>query len=153
MGYPDDAGQHTWDGKPVASVPPFGATVVVYRMVEGRGLEILMLHRAHLSEDEGDWAWTPPSGARSPDEDIMACAQRELEEEAGLRLPVTLTTCGTSDWYVFLVRATEADPVQLRDREHDRYEWLSPYEALRRCTPAEAHDPLCRAIHQLQGQR
>ena len=60
----------TWDGLPVSDTDPRGASVIVYR--EGKaGLEVLVLHRAHRGPDfEGDWAWTPPSGARQPGENI-----------------------------------------------------------------------------------
>ncbi len=68
----------TWDGKPISPEPPFGASVVVYRR-GAAGVEFLILHRAHSGpEFDGDWAWTPPSGARLPHEPILACAEREL---------------------------------------------------------------------------
>ena len=35
----------TWDGQPVASEPPWGASVIVYR--RRPDLEVLLLHRAH----------------------------------------------------------------------------------------------------------
>ena len=87
----------TWDGKPVASEAPFGAAIVVYRRGP-EGLEFLILHRAYDDADfEGDWAWTPPSGARYPAESIKACAARELVEETGLALKLSATGFGTDD--------------------------------------------------------
>src|SRR5687767_4663816 len=78
----------TYDGLPISPVAPFGATVIVYRRAV-RGVQFLMLHRAHDGPDfEGDCAWTPPSGARFPNEPIELCARRELLEEIGLTLPM-----------------------------------------------------------------
>ena len=95
----------TWDGLPVSAERPHGVTVVVYRWTE-QGLQVLLLHRAHRGPDyEGDWAWTPPAGARLPGEPVEACARRELREEAGLVLDVRPTACGTADWAVYVAEA------------------------------------------------
>jgi len=52
---------------------------------KGGGWEYLPLHRAHRGAGyAGDWAWTPPSGARLPGEPVLAGALRELKEEAGI---------------------------------------------------------------------
>jgi 8-oxo-dGTP pyrophosphatase MutT (NUDIX family) len=135
----------TWDGQPVSPEPPHGATVIVHR--RGRdGLEFLLLHRAHHGPDyEGEWAWTPPSGARHPGEDVEACARRELAEETGLELDVHPTAFGTFAWVVFVAEAGAGDDVTLSP-EHDRFEWLDPEEAARRCTPGEVAAPL-RLFH------
>jgi 8-oxo-dGTP pyrophosphatase MutT (NUDIX family) len=126
----------TWDGLPISAVPPFGAAVVVFRAGPG-GLELLLLHRAHHGPDyAGDWAWTPPSGARLPDEPIDACARRELREETGLELPIVPTTCGTADWPVYLAEAPPAARVVL-DAEHDRFEWVPVEQAGLRCLPIQ----------------
>ncbi len=124
----------TWDGMPIHPEKPHGATVVVYRR-RRRGLEFLLLHRAHYGPDyEGDWAWTPPSGARQPGETIEACARRELEEETGLRLEPVLTAFGSEDWAVFRSAMKGAAKVIL-SAEHDRYAWLQAREAIARCKP------------------
>lgn len=69
----------TWDGKPVAENPPHGVMVVCWR--GSPASELLILHRAHNGADyEGDWAWTPPSGARAPSEGIIECARRDVIE-------------------------------------------------------------------------
>jgi 8-oxo-dGTP pyrophosphatase MutT (NUDIX family) len=130
----------TWDGREVAGEPPFGATVAVWRERDGVR-EWLVLHRAHHGRDyEGDWAWTPPSGARYPGETIHACARRELVEETGLALdpqPVHLDR----EWALFVVRASADADVTL-DAEHDAFDWLSVDEACARCMPSAVADGL-----------
>jgi 8-oxo-dGTP pyrophosphatase MutT (NUDIX family) len=111
---------HTWDGLPRATEPPFGCLVVVYR--RSPQLEILLLHRANQGE-EGDWAWTPPSGCRTPGEAVEDCAARELAEEAGLALPVRLHGADSHDWYAGTAEAPPDAEVRLVDPEHDRYRW------------------------------
>jgi 8-oxo-dGTP pyrophosphatase MutT (NUDIX family) len=126
----------TWDGQPIASEPPFGATVVVYRLTP-TGPEFLVLHRSHHGPDfEGDWAWTPPAGARLPGESIEACARRELLEEAGVTANITLTNHGSSDWAVFQAQLDDAAGVVLGDSEHDRFEWVGLEQVRKRCLPA-----------------
>ena len=138
----------TWDGLPVNKRPPYGCSVVVFRRVDS-GLHLLMLHRRHNGDDyEGDWAWTAPSGARLPGETVSACARRELAEETGLTLPIQRTSCGRRDWRVFCAEAPHDTTITL-DMEHDRYEWLTPAEALRRCLPARVCDDLACVIAQL----
>jgi NUDIX domain len=140
----------TWDGQPISREPPFGASVVVYRQVEG-SVELLMLHRAHHGPDyEGDWAWTTPSGSRLPGEPIETCAQRELAEETGLSLPIELTECGTANWHLFVAEAPPDARVVL-DAEHDRYAWASCQDALARCRPDLASVPLQAAVSLIGG--
>lgn len=124
----------TWDGVAVSQDPPSGASVVVYRRV-GRSVEYLLLHRAHSGQQfEGDWAWTPPSGARQPGEDIVECARRELFEETRLCLDIRRTNAGDDDWVVFAAEASAETDVTL-DEEHDRYDWLTLEDALSRTAP------------------
>ena len=125
----------TWDEKLIASEPPYGATVVVYRATPS-GPEFLLLHRAHEGQAyDGDWAWTPPAGARQPGEAVDVCAERELLEEAGLSGEVRRTEHGTADWHVFCAEVDASADIVLQDDEHDRYQWVSLAEALRRCRP------------------
>ena len=125
----------TWDGKPIAPEPPFGATVVVFRVRE-RGPEFLILHRAHQGPTyDGDWAWTPPAGARQPGESIEACARRELYEEAGLSAQIHPVRSNQQDWSVYWAQVAPDDDARLHDAEHDRFEWVPLGEALRRCRP------------------
>jgi len=123
----------TWDGEPVAEDPPHGAMVVCLRG-SGPKTEVLLLHRAHNGADyEGDWAWTPPSGARRPGESIDACARRELLEETGIGMDPS--PVGTDrDWAIFAAILPETVDITL-DPEHDRYEWVDIEEAVRRCRP------------------
>jgi 8-oxo-dGTP pyrophosphatase MutT (NUDIX family) len=153
--------QTTWDGLPVTDEPPFGATVVVYR-VRDDGVEVLMLHRAHHGPAyTGDWAWTPPAGARLPGEPVEECAHRELREETGLALVVEPSRCGTDEWWVYLADAPpEAAVVNLADAppeaavvidaEHDRFEWLPVELASARCAPEMVRAPLLAAIAQIR---
>jgi 8-oxo-dGTP pyrophosphatase MutT (NUDIX family) len=139
----------TWDGMPVSQEAPRGATIVVFRR-HPDGPELLMLHRAHRGADyDGDWAWTPPAGARFPGEPIAACAWRELLEETGLELDLELTDCGTKDWWVYLTEAPEDASVML-DREHDQYAWLPCRTALARCRPRRASEPLEAAVRRIE---
>lgn len=125
----------TWDGLPVSTERPYGASVLVWRTAGAR-VEWLVLHRAHQGPlYAGDWAWGPPAGARLPGEPVAACAARELREETGLELPCRLTACGSEDWVVFEAQAGDGDPIAL-SAEHDAYAWLTADEAASRCLPA-----------------
>src|SRR5207244_4189438 len=135
----------TWDGLEISSEPPFGASVVVVRGGDA-GTEVLLLHRAHHGPDYvGNWAWTPPAGARLPGEPIATCAARELREETGLSLPVVPTTCGTAEWPVYLAEASD-DASVILDAEHDRFEWVAAGQASARCLPETVARALDAAI-------
>jgi 8-oxo-dGTP pyrophosphatase MutT (NUDIX family) len=127
--------QTTWDGLPVSSDRPFGASIVVWRRSAGVH-EFLLLHRLAPGgpEFEGDWAWTPPSGARLPGEDIDETARRELREETGLELPCERVDFGTDDWVLYVAEAPTRAVVRLDD-EHDRYEWVAVDRASAQCRP------------------
>jgi 8-oxo-dGTP pyrophosphatase MutT (NUDIX family) len=134
----------TSDGQPVSREPPYGVAVVVWRLGP-EGAEWLILHRAHGgSAHEGDWAWTPPSGARLPDEPVEACARRELAEEAGLELDCRPTRCGTKEWAVYTAEAPATAEVTL-SAEHDAYRWAPLEEAAAACLPARVGESL-RAV-------
>jgi 8-oxo-dGTP pyrophosphatase MutT (NUDIX family) len=74
----------TWDGLAVSREKPYGASVVVWRYIDGER-EFLLLHRRAPGGPDfaGDWAWTPPGEARLPGESIDQTARRELREETG----------------------------------------------------------------------
>jgi 8-oxo-dGTP pyrophosphatase MutT (NUDIX family) len=138
----------TWDGLPISDEPPFGATVVVYR-VRGAKPEVLLLHRAHHGADyAGDWAWTPPAGSRLPGEPIDHCARRELREETGLEPGVELTDCGTAEWPHYVARVP-VDAAVVLDAEHDRFEWVVADEAAERCLPDLSRVPLRAVVQSL----
>jgi 8-oxo-dGTP pyrophosphatase MutT (NUDIX family) len=135
----------TWDGRPISDEPPFGAAVVVVRRGP-TGLECLLLHRSHHGSDyAGDWAWTPPSGARLPGEPIDTCAARELREETGLSLPLKATDSGSADWAVYVAEAPHNVSVVL-DAEHDRFEWVAANQASARCLPEPVGRSLAAAV-------
>jgi 8-oxo-dGTP pyrophosphatase MutT (NUDIX family) len=124
----------TWDGVPVAREPPFASCVVVWR--DGAvGPEFLVLHRAHFGPDfSGDWAWTPPSGARQPGEHPDAAAARELREETGLDLPLKRIEPLDEEVALYLGEAPVGADVVL-DPEHDAFRWLPLVEAASLCLP------------------
>lgn len=129
----------TWDGKPVADEAPFGATIVVYREHAGK-LEFLVLHRSRESSaSEGNWAWTPPSGARYPVESIEHCAQRELKEEVGLDLELLAVPDSPIEWPIFTARCNDDSNLAL-SAEHDRYEWSEISRAIAICKPQAVAD-------------
>jgi 8-oxo-dGTP pyrophosphatase MutT (NUDIX family) len=124
----------SWDGLPISPEPPFGASIVVYRHQQGQ-IEFLILHRAHDDpEYDGEWAWTPPSGARLPNEAIDDCARRELRDETGLALPVQPAEGSAESWAIYFAEATPDDRVVL-DAEHDRFAWVTLEAALAHCLP------------------
>lgn len=138
----------------MALEPPYGALILVFRIVDERA-EFLILHRAHYGpEYEGDWAWTPPSGARQPGETMERCAQRELWEEAGLRaearpvVPPWLED-GVSNWCLFYAHVPTDVKVMLHDAEHDRFEWVSRDEMLARCGPAKVRESIEHGLRAL----
>ena len=124
----------TWDGLPIASVNPRASSVVVWRRGPA-GREYLVLHRHHHGPDyAGDWAWTPPSGARQPGETPEQAAARELREEAGLELPFEPVMHVIDEVALFHAEAPPDVEVAL-DAEHDGYAWLTVHEARARCLP------------------
>jgi 8-oxo-dGTP diphosphatase len=52
---------------------------VVWRLADGGGVEVLVVHRPRYDD------WTFPKGKNDPGETDEACAVREVEEETGLR--------------------------------------------------------------------
>lgn len=130
--------QTTWDGLPVAREQPYACCVVVWRQ-SGRGREFLVLHRLAPGGAgyEGDWAWTPPSGARLPGETPDAAAARELHEETSLALDlVALPEAAPSeDVAVYVAEAPAGAEIDLDD-EHDRFLWLPLEESVPKCLPA-----------------
>ena len=117
--------------------------VWLFRVDAGRGLEILLLRRAPERTLAG--LWQGVSGRLEDDESIVDGALRELREETGL-VPADLETFydldqvnsfhvasldGIVDAAVFAARLGPDTPVRL-SHEHDRAEWVSADEAVRR---------------------
>jgi ADP-ribose pyrophosphatase YjhB (NUDIX family) len=126
----------TWDGEPVSREPPHGVTVVVAALAPA-GWRCLLLHRAHHGPLwEGDWAWTPPAGSRKPGEAVAACAIRELHEETGLDASPRPVVTGDTGWAVFSLEVPWGTEIAVDGTEHDRFEWVTVAEALRRLRPA-----------------
>jgi RimJ/RimL family protein N-acetyltransferase len=132
----------TWDGLERAMDDPHGSTIVVRRRHPTEGLQFLLLHRAVEGTGyEGDWAWTAPAGCRLPGEPVYRGALRELAEEAGLdgydvwAVDVSASAVDGYQWAVFALDVPADTDVHLTDPEHDRFEWLSGGEALRRVRP------------------
>ncbi len=117
----------------ISEEPPHGATVMVLRRDAGN-VDYLILHRAQAVGDADDWAWGPPAGARLPGEDVDACAGRELREATGLSLRLRPIIDDPS-WASFWAEAPISAEIKL-SIEHDRYDWVSLEEAVRRCQPA-----------------
>ena len=135
----------TRDGLPVAADDPHGAAIIVRRPDGQGGREYLLLHRAHRGPDyDGDWAWTPPSGARLPGEPVLAGALRELGEEAGITGAAPVPVDLSGPWAVFLAEVPAGTRVRL-DAEHDQFRWVSAAQALSRCRPASATAGLAAA--------
>lgn len=130
----------TWDGLARADTPPFGATVMVHARTPD-GLAILLLRRSQIAHEHADWAWTPPAGARLPDEPIHICAARELEEETGIVGEPMLTDVGTDEWWVFSLEVDAGTTITL-DHEHTRFEWVDPAAVVERCRPDFVHEPV-----------
>jgi 8-oxo-dGTP pyrophosphatase MutT (NUDIX family) len=137
----------TWDGSPVARERPYACAVVVWRQA-ANGREFLLLHRLAPggADFEGEWAWTPPAGARQPGETPAAAATRELEEEIGLTLPVTplLEVSASEDVALYVAQAPQDAEVVLDD-EHDRFVWLPLEDALPKCLPPAVASGLANA--------
>jgi predicted metal-dependent hydrolase len=133
--FPPFVDSTTWDKTPVVREKPYGSSVIVWRTA-GEGREYLILHRtaAGPPDYEGDWAWTPPSGARQPGEAVEEAARRELREETGLELALVETAVGSEEWRVFAAEAAQDTKVEL-DAEHDRYRWVTAHEAAGVCLP------------------
>ena len=66
-------------------MPRISAGLLMYRWVRGE-IEVLLVHPGgpfFKNKDEG--AWTIPKGEPDEDEDLLAAARREFEEETGLK--------------------------------------------------------------------
>ncbi len=109
--------------------------MVVHRISGQDHPEYLVLHRAERGAAyAGDWAWTPPSGARLPGEPVVCGAARELAEETGIAVVQLRPVDLSGQWAVFAAEVVGDTQVRL-DAEHDRFAWLPAAEAARCCLP------------------
>lgn len=96
----------------------------------------------------GGWLWELPAGKLEPDETASTTAQRELEEEAGLRahtwkeLACVLTTPGFCDEviHLYLARNLEQVPIQHQVHECIEVHWRPFTEALDMAQRGEIRD-------------
>ncbi|MGH3071303.1 MAG: NUDIX domain-containing protein [Gaiellaceae bacterium] len=143
--------ESTWDGLPVAREPPYAACVVVWRRAP-HGREFLVLHRLHAGgpDHEGDWAWTPPAGARLPGESPEVTAARELLEETGLELSVepAADAAPSADVAHYVAECPAGETVVL-DGEHDRFAWVTLEEAVARCLPPDVGTGIAKVAARL----
>lgn len=105
--------------------------------VDDRGRVCLLRQYRHAA---GGWLWEIPAGKREPGEQPLATAQRELEEEAGVRarswLPLgeIVTAPGFCDEVIHLFLARDLESVHGRPEDDEVLEvhWVGFTEALRR---------------------
>ncbi len=111
---------------------PGGAAVVA--LDEQRRVCLLRQYR-HAA---GGWLWELPAGKRDHGEDPLLTAQRELEEEAGVRartwraLGAIHTTPGFCDEVIHLFLAQDLTSVPTRHEAHEVIErhWIAFEQAL-----------------------
>ena len=66
-------------------MPRLSAGLLMYRIKEGR-IEVLLAHPGGpFFQKKNDGVWTIPKGEPDAGEDLLAAAQREFEEETGLK--------------------------------------------------------------------
>lgn len=139
------------------------AGILLYRRA-GKALEVLLVHPGGpfwVKKDLG--AWSIPKGEVEEGEEPRACALRELEEEMGASLDISieaLVELGTVRqksgkivhcWAVegdfdpatlssntFSIEWPPRSGVQREFPEVDRAEWFGPGEARRKINPAQA---------------
>ncbi len=94
-------------------MPQRSAGILLYRFREGR-LEVLLAHPGgpyFAGRDDG--VWTVPKGLIEADEDPLAAARREFEEEMGSSLPegpfLALSPVRQKGGKIVLAWATEGD--------------------------------------------
>ncbi|MDF1553101.1 MAG: NUDIX hydrolase [Deferrisomatales bacterium] len=131
--------------------------------VDAAGRVCLLRQYRHAG---GGWLWELPAGKLDPGEDPLLTAQRELQEEAGLRaacwtpLGSILTTPGFCDERIHLYLARELEAVPATPGEHELLEvhWVELAKALEwargnRIEDAKTLVALFRAAALLSGPR
>jgi 8-oxo-dGTP pyrophosphatase MutT (NUDIX family) len=121
---------------------PGGAAVVA--MDAGSQVCLLRQYRHAV----GSWLWELPAGKIDGGEAPLVCAQRELEEEAGMQaadwrpLGKIISSPGVFTEVVHLFLARQLTPVPVNTEEHEVIEvhWLPWKEALRMAQAGEIED-------------
>jgi predicted NUDIX family NTP pyrophosphohydrolase len=95
-------------------VPRTSAGILLWRRADGGGVEVLAGHMGGpFWARKDDRAWSIPKGEHGPDEDPLAVARREFEEETGSSVPaaelVPLGQVRQSGGKVLTVWAGEGD--------------------------------------------
>jgi RimJ/RimL family protein N-acetyltransferase len=144
----------TWDGRQIAAATPPGSSVVVRRLGPAGRFSYLLVHRAvNRADYEGDWAWTPPAGARQPGEAIFPATLRELDEETGIVSDDVWAVDLSSTWAAFACDVPHDQVVELLDVEHDRFMWVSEEAAADRVRPAWAAGEQIRRVATIPAVR
>jgi predicted NUDIX family NTP pyrophosphohydrolase len=95
-------------------MPPTSAGILLYRRADGGSLEVLLGHMGGpfwARKDRG--AWSIPKGEHAPEEDPVAAARREFEEELGTPVAdgdlIELGTTRLSSGKVLSIWAAQGD--------------------------------------------
>ena len=142
-------------------MPKLSAGLLLYRH-SGDGIQVLVAHPGGPIWSRRDaGAWSLPKGAANEQEDLLAAARREFEEETGHRppdaSPIDLGEVRMRSGKVVHAWAVEGDldPARIRSMtvevewppksgrritvpEIDRVLWADPAEARRRLNPAQS---------------
>lgn len=121
---------------------PGGAAVVA---LDGENRVCLLRQYRHAA---GGWLWELPAGKLDNGEAPLLCAQRELEEEAGMQAAdwqslgriVSSPGVFTEVIHLYLARALTAVPTRREEHEVIETHWLSWAEALRMAQAGEIED-------------
>lgn len=121
---------------------PGGAAVVA---LDAAGRVCLLRQYRHAA---AGWLWELPAGKLDNGEAPLLCAQRELEEEAGMRaqdwqsLGKVISSPGVFTEVIHLFRAYVLSAVPTRPEEHEVIEvhWLPWAKALRMAQAGEIED-------------
>jgi len=121
---------------------PGGAAVVA---LNAEGRVCLLRQYRHAV---GGWLWELPAGKLDDGEAPLLCAQRELEEEAGMRagdwqsLGKIVSSPGvfTEVIHLFLARTLTAVPTRAEDHEVIEVHWFPWSEALHMAQAGEIED-------------
>lgn len=114
-----------------ANVIPAAGGVVWRRAGSKRTVELLLVHRPRYND------WTFPKGKLDPGESIPAAAVREIREESGLKVRLTLplpqidyrVKGGVKQVSWWLARPLGGKTAFKANDEVDKARWLSPREA------------------------